>query len=90
MQDIFCKTETEALEGTGGSAGKEPRCQRRLKLFAVVNSEDDVQLLQFVGQEGTEELFLQGTLIHSAIQKPATLCTWAILLLIVTGSSLIQ
>lgn len=60
MQDSFCKTEEEALEGTGGSGAQPSRPQRRLKLFAVVTSEDDMMQLQQVGQANSEELFMQG------------------------------
>ena len=74
MQDIFCKTETEALEGTAGSDAKEPRRQRRLKLFAVVNSEDDMMQLQRLGQQNSEELFLQGTLFPVPMLHPLKLC----------------
>lgn len=65
-QDIFCKSEKEALEGTEGSGAKGSQRQRRLKLFAVVNSEDDMMRLQRVGQEGAEELFMQGAQIYCA------------------------
>jgi hypothetical protein len=67
IQDHWCKTEFEAIEGTQVTGNNDGRPRRRLKLFAVVNSEDDMMRLQHVGQEGSEELFMQGAMLLAGV-----------------------